>query len=83
QQVDDGCFEKLCDVPIHAITLTIPTLLKASSIFCIVPGIHKAMAVFHTLRGGVDEQYPSTAIRMHPNATLFLDLNSSLEVRDE
>jgi glucosamine-6-phosphate deaminase len=57
--------------------------LKASSIFCIVPGIHKAMAVFHTLRGGVDEQYPSTAIRMHPNATLFLDLNSSLEVRDE
>jgi glucosamine-6-phosphate deaminase len=45
QQVHDGCFGRLEDVPRSAITLTVPSLLCAKSIFCIVPGHNKAQAI--------------------------------------
>lgn len=77
QQVDDGCFESLGEVPSSAITLTIPVLLQAKYIYCIVPGISKAEAVCHTLYGEINEKHPSTILRMHPNTVLYLDINSS------
>lgn len=77
QQVNDGCFVALQDVPTHAITLTIPALLAGSYIYCIVPGKNKANAVNHTLTGDVSEQCPASILRGHPNATLFLDRDSS------
>ena len=77
QQVDDGCFDDLSKVPSTAITLTIPALMSAEYIYCVVPGIHKSRAVYHTLKGAIQEQHPSTILRKHLNAILYLDLDSS------
>lgn len=77
QQVNDGCFESIEQVPTHALTLTIPTLLRPEAIFCVVPGEHKAQAVFHTLNESIKSDYPSTSLRQHPNAILFLDKDSA------
>jgi glucosamine-6-phosphate deaminase len=77
QQVHDGCFASIDEVPRKAITLTIPALLKAASIFCVVPGINKAEAVYHTINSPVSALYPSTALRQHEKASLYLDVNSA------
>ena len=77
QQVNDGCFPQLNDVPTNAITLTIPALLSGKYIYCMVPGKNKAKAVDGTLSGLVNEQCPATILRTHPNAVLFLDNDSS------
>lgn len=77
QQVHDGCFASIEDVPRMAITLTVPALMKATSIFCVVPGINKAMAVNHTINADISAVYPSTALRLHENASLYLDEKSA------
>jgi len=77
QQVNDGCFENLNQVPTHALTLTVPALINADYVFCMVPGPTKAKAVQHTLQSHIQELYPSTILRKHPNAVLFLDEASS------
>ncbi|MBS1669328.1 MAG: glucosamine-6-phosphate deaminase [Bacteroidetes bacterium] len=77
QQVHDGCFKHIDEVPVSAITLTVPALFQAKYIFCMVPGLHKAPAVYHSLQEPVSEQYPSTILRKHPNATLYLDIDSA------
>jgi glucosamine-6-phosphate deaminase len=76
QQVNDGCFQSLNDVPRHALTLTIPALMQAPYIFCMVPGKLKAGAIAHTLSEPVSERYPSTILRTHENAILFVDQES-------
>ena len=81
QQVHDGCFASIEEVPRMAITLTIPALLKAASIVCVVPGINKAQAVYHTINSPVSALYPSTALRQHENASLYLDVNSASLLR--
>ena len=80
QQVNDGCFGHIDDVPVSAITLTIPALLQASHIFCMVPGVNKAEAVYHTLTSEIQEKYPSTILRTHDDAMLFLDRGSSAKL---
>jgi glucosamine-6-phosphate deaminase len=77
QQVNDGCFSELDDVPHNALTLTIPALFKASYVFCMVPGEKKAPAILYTLSEVISEKYPSTILRNHPNAMLFIDGASS------
>jgi glucosamine-6-phosphate deaminase len=77
QQVNDGCFDKIADVPKYALTLTIPALFYGRFIFCIVPGIKKKNAVFNTLHKEIIESYPSTILRKHSDAILFLDKNSA------
>lgn len=77
QQVNDGCFKSIDDVPTHAVTLTIPALLKAKHIICVVPGLAKAQAVWNTLNEVVSTEYPSTILRNHPDVMLFLDQDSS------
>jgi glucosamine-6-phosphate deaminase len=76
QQLNDGCFDKLDAVPKHAITLTIPALLMANYIYCMVPGKTKAQAVKHTLNEAISELCPSTILRQHNNAILFIDADS-------
>jgi glucosamine-6-phosphate deaminase len=73
QQVNDGCFKQLSDVPTHAITLTIPALMAAPSIFCMVPGPTKAKAVYNAIHHNIDESVPSSILRRHDNAILFID----------
>ena len=77
QQVNDGCFASLNDVPTHALTLTIPALMSGKHIFCMVPGRNKAKAVKDTLQGEITEQCPASILRRHSNAILFLDNDSS------
>lgn len=77
QQVNDGCFKELDEVPKYALTLTIPALLKGKSLFVIAPGQQKADAVYNTLNQELSTQYPSTILRTHSNVTLFLDVDSS------
>ena len=77
QQVNDGCFAKLEDVPEYALTLTVPMLMSAPYLFCIVPAATKAWAVRETLNGSIDEHCPATVLRTHDNAKLYLDPDSS------
>lgn len=77
QQVNDGCFPTLQDVPRQAITLTIPALLSAPNAFVVVPGLQKAQAVKDALRGPISTACPASALRTHPHAELFLDVQSA------
>ncbi|WP_159888730.1 glucosamine-6-phosphate deaminase [Paenibacillus puerhi] len=76
QQVNDGCFPALADVPTHALTLTIPALLGAGRLFCMVPGPTKREAVQRTLNGPVSTECPATILRTHPACTLYVDTES-------
>ncbi|WP_439585468.1 glucosamine-6-phosphate deaminase [Dyadobacter bucti] len=82
QQVNDGCFATFADVPEKALTLTIPVLFKAKYAFCIVPGEKKADAIYHTVEEDIKEEFPSTILRNHPNAILFIDKASSGRLKE-
>ena len=73
QQVHDGCFAKLDDVPKYAITATVSQLFSSRHIVCSVPAITKAHAVKQMLEGGIDENCPASILRTHPSACLYLD----------
>jgi glucosamine-6-phosphate deaminase len=77
QQLNDGCFGQLTDVPTHAYTMTIPALLAAPVVTVVVPGSRKANAVLGTLRGPINESCPATALRQHKGARLYLDRDSA------
>lgn len=77
QQVHDGCFAALEEVPTHAMTLTVPALMRAKYRFCVVPGPTKAKAVRAMLYDGIDERCPCTILRRTPGSTLYLDADSS------
>lgn len=77
QQVNDGCFARIEDVPTHAITLTVPTLVSAPWLFCIVPAATKAQAVHGTVCGEIGTHCPATVLRTRENAVLYLDADSS------
>lgn len=77
QQVFDGCFATIDDVPRHAITLTVPTLLSGAALFCCVPGAHKSQAVRDMLEAPVSGACPATALRTHPRCTVYVDCDSS------
>ncbi|KRT15026.1 glucosamine-6-phosphate deaminase [Pedobacter ginsenosidimutans] len=77
QQVNDGCFASLDLVPTQALTLTIPVLINAAVINCVVPGKTKAQAVLNTFTMPVDTACPSTILRNHEGAVVFLDTESA------
>lgn len=81
QQVHDECFASIDEVPSAAITLTIPALVRPNFVYCMVPGATKARAVYHTLHGEIGERCPSTILRKHSNATLYLDKDSASELK--
>lgn len=73
QQVDEGLFPQLSDVPTHALTLTVPALLAGRSLVCSVVGAHKADAVTRAAQGPIDALVPASFLRLHPDVTWFLD----------
>ena len=73
QQVDEGLFDSLDDVPTHALTLTVPAMVAGRSLVCTVLGPAKAEAVAASLSGPIDEAVPASALLGHPNATVYLD----------
>lgn len=76
QQVNDGCFEKLDDVPKNALSLTIPALTAGAYMYCVVPAATKANAVKNTVNGPVSEDCPASVLRTHKNAVLYCDSDS-------
>ena len=77
QQVHDGCFEKLDDVPTHALTLTVPALAAAKYQFCVVPAPTKAWAVRETIMSEIGEHCPATIMRRLENAVMYCDEDSA------
>ena len=77
QQVNDGCFAKIDDVPTHALTLTVPALMSGKELYCIVPAKTKANAVAATVNGEITPDCPASVLRTHVAATLYLDPDSS------
>lgn len=77
QQVNDGCFNTIDEVPKYAVTLTCPTLFNGKNLFCIVPAKTKANAVKHTLQDEISVDCPATVLRKHSSAVLYLDSDSS------
>ena len=77
QQVGEGHFRSLSEVPTHAITLTIPALLAPKTILCIVPEKRKAEAVRSCLNETVSEKTPGSILRTLKHASLYLDSESS------
>jgi glucosamine-6-phosphate deaminase len=77
QQVNDGQFRSLAEVPRRAITLTIPSLFAARTALVMVPGPTKRDIVRRALRGPIEESCPATILRRHPDASLFLDRESA------
>ena len=77
QQVHDGCFTTLEEVPRFAMTVTIPALVSSCCIICSVPAASKAKAVQQTLEGEIGESCPATILRSHANARLYLDRESA------
>lgn len=76
QQVDEGHFPTLNDVPERAVTVTIPRLLNAGTVVCSVPGAAKRQAVADTLSRAVDPMVPGTALKLHPRALLYVESES-------
>lgn len=76
-QVNDGCFATLEEVPVYAITLTMPVLTAIPHIFCTVPGAQKANAVRRALCGGVGTDCPASILQRHGDTTIYLDAESA------
>lgn len=73
QQVDDDCFDTFSEVPSRAITLTIPRIMAADTLFCVVPGKRKRAAVKAALEGPISTDCPASILKTHKGCTLFLD----------
>lgn len=76
QQVNEGCFSTLEQVPERALTITIPTIMKANFLFCVVPGKRKHNAVYKTLYGPIENKCPATVLRTHHACKFYFDTDS-------
>lgn len=77
QQMSEGWFPSLEDVPPKAISMSIQQIMKSQCIICSVPGKRKAKAVKNCLENEVSNKYPSSILREHPNCSIYLDEDSS------
>lgn len=73
QQVNDGAFTKLDEVPTKALSLTIPTLMALPKLFAIAPGPAKRQAIKGAIEGPVATTCPASILRRHAGAHLFID----------
>ncbi|WP_158857520.1 glucosamine-6-phosphate deaminase [Lunatibacter salilacus] len=73
QQLNEGWFDSLVDVPTQAISMSIKQILKAKHIICSVPDKRKAQAIKDCLEGEVTNLHPSSILQSHPSCSIFLD----------
>lgn len=78
QQVHDGCFPRVEDVPRRALSLTIPFFLRTPHAVVTVPGTAKARAVRDAIEGPVSPNCPASILRQHAGAAIFLDADSAV-----
>jgi glucosamine-6-phosphate deaminase len=77
QQVAEGWFPNVESVPTHAITLTVPALIRVPKLIVSVPGIRKANIVRRVIEDSISVACPATLLKTHPDATVYLDDESS------
>ena len=77
QQVNEGWFPKLSDVPMKAISMSVRQILRSREIIVVVPDTRKARAVKACLEGNISPMMPASILRTHPNATIYLDTDSA------
>lgn len=77
QQVNEGWFGGIGEVPPTAISMTIRQILRSATIICSVPGIRKAEAVRNCLSGPVDAMFPASILQTHRSCYYFLDEDSA------
>lgn len=77
QQVGEGWFNGLDDVPTHAISMSIRQIMKAKTIICTVPDERKAAAVRNCLQGEITPMHPASILQRHPDCTAYLDAGSA------
>jgi len=77
QQVGEGWFASLSEVPTRAISMTVRQILKAKEILVVVPDARKAQAVKSCLEGPISPMAPASILRKHANTAVFLDKLSS------
>jgi len=77
QQLGEGWFKNIKEVPHRAISMSIKQIMKSKSIICTVPDSRKAQAVKDCLEGDISPYHPASILRKHKNAFLFLDRNSA------
>jgi glucosamine-6-phosphate deaminase len=77
QQVGEGWFPELQAVPKRAISMSVQQVLKSKEILAIVPGPKKARAIKACFDGPVSPMAPSSILRTHPNATIYLERDSA------
>ena len=83
QQLGEGWFATLADVPQRAISMSIRQILKTSQILCIVPDTRKAAAVKACFEDEISPLAPASILRTHPNTTVYLDVNSAARLHPE
>lgn len=76
QQVGEGHFQSMDAVPTQALSLSVPEILRAEVISCVVPDARKAAAVQCALEGPVTPDCPASALQRHERVTVFLDTDS-------
>lgn len=77
QQVNEGWFSKLEDVPRKAISMSVRQILRAQEIIVTVPDTRKAKAVRACLEGDISPMMPASILRSHRNTTIYLDADSA------
>ena len=77
QQLGEGWFATLADVPQQAITMSIKQILKSKHIICSVPDSRKAVAVKNSVEGPVTNLHPASILRSHPDCMCYLDKASA------
>ena len=77
QQVGEGWFADISEVPKQAISMSVRQVLKSREIVAVVPDARKAQAVRACFEGTISPSAPSSILRTHSNATIYLDRNSA------
>ena len=73
QQVGEGWFATIDDVPKQAISMSIRQIMKAREIVCVVPDARKAEAVRNCFEKEIDPEYPASILRRHEQTIVYLD----------
>jgi glucosamine-6-phosphate deaminase len=82
QQMGEGWFASIDEVPLQAISMSVHQIMRSQSIVCSVPDMRKAVAVKNSIENEVSNQFPASILQQHPNCTFFLDKESSSLLAD-
>ncbi|MBA4850189.1 glucosamine-6-phosphate deaminase [Emticicia sp. BO119] len=80
QQLDEGWFNSLAEVPQKAISMSIKQIMLSKSIVCSVPDLRKAGAVKNTLKQKISPMFPASILQNHPDCELYLDNDSASQL---